>query len=378
MPKILTSRQRWIVPTVIAAGIAAAVLLPPAASAALHPDLPVLTAAQLLVDLDTTTTPDFSGTVVVTANLGLPALPTTSFASTSGAQLQQLETLLVGSHTIKIAYGGKSKQRVAVILSDLSESDVVHNGPDLWTYSSVGDAVTHTSLPADAAGKDATVRSAAPGAAATPSAVAQQALNAVTPSTTVTVDTTAVVAGRPTYQLVLAPKDPTSLIGSVKIAMDSVTHMPLRTQIFAVSNPTTAAFQVAFTDLTVADPPASTFTFTTPPGATVSPIGGGTSKPAADRPQTTSPAESGSTTSGTGWTTVAAGPLPASLSGAQSATGGRQTATSQLDDLLTPVAGGRALNTALVSVLLTDDGRYLVGAVTPATLDKLAAKGLGR
>jgi hypothetical protein len=45
---------------------------------------------------------------------------------------------------------------------------------------------------------------------------------------------------------------------------------------------------------------------------------------------------------------------------------------------MTPVSGafgsGQLLRTALVSVLLLDDGRLLVGAVTPATLEQAAAK----
>ncbi len=43
-----------------------------------------------------------------------------------------------------------------------------------------------------------------------------------------------------------------------------------------------------------------------------------------------------------------------------------------LDSLTTPVEGGRALQTALVSVLLTDDGRVLAGAVP---VDVLVAAG---
>ena len=40
------------------------------------------------------------------------------------------------------------------------------------------------------------------------------------------------------------------------------------------------------------------------------------------------------------------------------------------------VPGGRLLTTALVSILLTDDGRLFVGAVDGASLQKVAATGL--
>jgi hypothetical protein len=41
-------------------------------------------------------------------------------------------------------------------------------------------------------------------------------------------------------------------------------------------------------------------------------------------------------------------------------------------DLLTPVAGGDVLRTSLLSVMLADDGRVLVGAVTPQVLEAAA------
>jgi hypothetical protein len=44
------------------------------------------------------------------------------------------------------------------------------------------------------------------------------------------------------------------------------------------------------------------------------------------------------------------------------------------DTLTTPVPEGRLLSSALLSVLITDDGRVLAGAVPGATLQALAAK----
>ena len=62
---------------------------------------------------------------------------------------------------------------------------------------------------------------------------AAQAIAAITPTTKVSVDDTARVAGRPVYQLVLEPKDTRSLIGKVTIAVDSETSVPLRVQVYA-------------------------------------------------------------------------------------------------------------------------------------------------
>ena len=152
--------------------------------------------------------------------------------------------------------------------------------------------------------------------------------------------------------------------------MDSATHLPLRTQVYSTSNSSTPAFQIGFTSLTLSAPSASTFAFSTPPGATVT----SPSATTKGKPETGAKPEGSVATSGSSWTSVLAGTLPASMTG----TTGKHSANSELDSVLTPVAGGRALNTALVSVLLTNDGRYLVGAVTPATLTKLAAQGLGK
>jgi hypothetical protein len=49
-------------------------------------------------------------------------------------------------------------------------------------------------------------------------------------------------------------------------------------------------------------------------------------------------------------------------------------ASDALDALTTPVDGGRALQTSLLSVLLTDDGRVLAGSVPVDTLVEYAAE----
>jgi hypothetical protein len=70
------------------------------------------------------------------------------------------------------------------------------------------------------------------------------------------------------------------------------------------------------------------------------------------------------TVTGSGWTTVVelpTGKLPKSITG-----------DSLFGELTTAVPGGRALQTSLVSVLFTDDGRVLAGAVPVAALEAAA------
>src|SRR5262249_40522305 len=76
------------------------------------------------------------------------------------------------------------------------------------------------------------------------------------------------VAGQPAYELSLAPKNSSSLIGQITIAVDANNSMPLQVQVFArgASSP---AFQLGFTSISFGMPAASNFAFTPPPGAKV-------------------------------------------------------------------------------------------------------------
>ena len=177
-----------------------------------------------------------------------------------------LTTLVTGSNTMNVWYAGKDRQRFA-LLGQLSENDVIHNGTDLWSYDSTLRVVTHKTLTKDASDKVPTsVASAAP--SLDPQAAAEKALAAIDPTTAVVVDSTARVAGRAAYQLLLSPKDTRSLIGSVRIAIDAATSVPLRVQIFA-AGATSPAFQVGFTSVSFNVPNASVFEFVPPAGATV-------------------------------------------------------------------------------------------------------------
>ncbi|HEY0868930.1 MAG TPA: hypothetical protein VGD55_00885, partial [Acidothermaceae bacterium] len=142
-----------------------------------------------------------------------------------------IETLVTGSNTMNVWYAGPQRQRFA-LLGQLSENDVIHNGTDLWSYDSSSRTVTHETVTGQASDRIGTsIASAAP--SLDPQTAAEKALAAIDPTTTVVVDRTARVAGRAAYQLLLTPKDARSLIGSVRIAVDSATSVPLRVQIFA-------------------------------------------------------------------------------------------------------------------------------------------------
>jgi outer membrane lipoprotein-sorting protein len=365
MASLLRSRRaRWAVPAVAAVALVGVAPLVHAVTASAQGSLPPRTAAQLLVDVSHAKVQALSGTVVETTDLGLPALPT---IAGRGGDAASFSSLVSGSHTMRVWYAGPDQQRLA-LLGQLGESDLVRNGTDLWAWSSQSNTATHWTVPAGEHGTSGTPVSPA-GPAMTPQQAADAALKAIDPTTQVTTDPTATVAGRPAYVLSLVPRDSRSLVGSVRIAIDGATHIPTRVQVFA-RGAAAPAFQVGFTSFSTATPDASVFGFTPPPGATVK----HSTLPAKRAHRTDSSAPSGAspTVVGKGWTTVLVASLPADHQAS-----GQPSQLQGILDKLPTVSGswgsGHLLRSALFSAVLTDDGRVAVGAVAPQQLyDALA------
>ncbi|MET0965629.1 MAG: hypothetical protein ABWZ02_04490 [Nakamurella sp.] len=427
---------RWAVPGAVVAVVLAASGLT-AVVANTTPTLPARSAAELLVDVQTANVAALSGTVVQTADLGLPELP----VQMGGRGSADFTSLVSGSHTLRVWYSGEQQQRLA-LLGTMGESDIVRNGTDVWTWSSADNAATHYQLPArpDGEAEELLPDPAVPGSAAesalamTPQQAADAALAAIDPTTSVTTADNLTVADRDAYELVLAPKvgpDGTaSLIGQVRIAIDAEQHIPLRVQVFA-SGAGTPAFQVGFTKISFETPGPEQFQFAPPPGATVTDATvleaePGQIDPAAPpAPDDASAAEKAAdegepTVIGTGWTSIVMATLPTDAAGldaaapideAAPADGAAPTdgalpskeaeqgeqepaapiepdgsesgppAGAELQSILgalPQVSGtwgsGRVLQSALFSVLLTDDGRVLAGAVAPEALFEAAAQ----
>jgi len=364
-PRFLRSPAlRWAVPVGAVVAIGAGVALT-SGNADAAAQLPPRTAAQLLVDLAKAPERQLSGTVVETAKLGLPELPSVAGGGTS------LQSLVTGSHTARVWYGTDRKARVSLV-GDLAETDVVRNGDDVWLWSSSTREATHYTVKEGQQEPSATP----PAVATDPATAAKQALAAIDPSTQVDVDGTGYVADRPVYELSLAPRDSRSLVGSVRLAVDSETSMPLRVQVFA-RGAQEPAFETGFTDVQFEQPAASIFSFTPPAGAKVTEGGSpaaGAQGPAtrAHRPATgpQHPDAAKPDVVGSGWTAVAVlhGVDPAAL-------GQDETANALLRGTTTvngSFGSGRLLRTALVSVLFVGDTTY-VGAVEPAVLEQAAA-----
>ncbi|MEV6349774.1 sigma-E factor regulatory protein RseB domain-containing protein [Actinoplanes sp. NPDC051851] len=368
---------RWLVPSaaavaVIGGGAAAGTIVASADSA-----LPDRSAAQLLVDLQDAHVDGLSGTVVQSADLGLPGIAGLlgKASGAAGSGTGSLTSLISGSNTARVWYAGEESMRVALV-GGSGETDVIRNGPDLWQWNSADNTGTHLTLPADGSGTTHAVPSTVP---SSPQEAADAALAAIDPTTKVETTGAAKVAGRDAYELVLSPRDTDSLIGQVRLAIDAEQHIPLRVDVYA-KNTTKPAVRVAFEQISFTVPDAEQFTFNPPPNAKITEAGE-TSLPSGSHAASGSPsaAKSGAEVIGKGWTSIFSTTLPDFES--LSKDSGKTAAGSSADldpqallDTLPEVSGswgkGRLLSGSLFSVLITDDGRVLAGAVTPEALYK--------
>lgn len=366
-------RLRWAVPAAVVALLAGAGPIVTSITATARGSLTPRTAAQLLVDVQHAKVAGLSGTVVQTADLGLPSLPS---VGGHGGDSASFSSLVSGSHTLRLWYAGPEHVRLA-LLGQLGESDLVRNGADAWAWSSTDNTATHYSVPSNASASPA--QTPTPDSALTPQRAAEAALKAIDPTTRVTTDPTATVAGRPAYQLQLTPRDPRSLVGAVRIAIDGATHVPTRVQVFA-RGATSPAFEIGFTSFSPSTPPSSVFSFTPPPGATVKQATAPSHGPADLREPKAPAASSPPRVVGSGWTSVVVAPVGSLTSGkaasekSGSAPSGLTSMLKSLPSVSGPWGSGHLLRGTVFSAVLTDDGQLAIGAVAPELLYSALAR----
>ena len=377
-PGTWSRRTRWAVPVGIVTALATAAVVVPGLATA-NPALPTRTAAELLVNLSDAELQPLSGTVVQTARLGLPELPVPPGGTS-------LAALAAGSTTVRVWYGGPDQVRLALV-GPLAETDVIRSGADAWLWTSDTNTAEHLTLPETGPemgpeiGPGPAPTPPVEGGGLTPREAAERALALIDPSTAVSVDGTAEVAGRAVYSLLLRPRDAGSLVREVRVAVDSETWVPLQVQVLAkgASEP---AFETGFTAITFEDPADSVFSFTPPPGATVREHDlGEHMSPAPGEPgDPGDPGDPGEEQTrggaprviGQGWTSVVV--LTGATDLVSASTNPQISALLQAAEPVTgPYGSGRLLRTALVCVLLLDDGRVFIGAVTSEVLEAAAS-----
>ncbi|MFJ4809946.1 LolA family protein [Streptomyces longwoodensis] len=390
---------RYVVPVTVVGVAAATIGLVPALADSGDPDLPKITAQQLIEKIAASDVEQLSGTVKITTDLGLPDLGglAGSLASAGGGAggagdgssadpSARLTELASGTHTLRIAADGPDRQKVS-LLEKAAEYSVIHNGTDVWGYDSATDEVYHSKSPegADAHGKEngRTGAEQAP----TPKEFADQALKAVDGTTSVTVDGTVHVAGRDAYKLLVKPKDADSTVGAISIAVDAKTGLPLKFTLTPKSGGA-AVVDAGFTQVRFAKPAASTFDFTPPKGAKVTEADDA-GHSAADRAKGKGGAGlpggeefgglDGLNVLGDGWDSIATFDTGSGsgLPSASKSSGGEAGAFGDLlgsfgDKATGKFGSGTVFSTRLVNALITDDGKVYVGAVTKDALVKAA------
>lgn len=395
---------RYVVPVTVIGVAAATIGLVPALADSGDPDLPKITAQQLLDKIAASDVEQLSGTVKITTDLGLPDLGGLESGLLSGAAKgddgssadpsAKLTELASGTHTLRVAADGPDRQKVS-LLEHAAEYSVIHNGKNVWGYDSASDEVYHSTVDESAGKASGKAETPVP---ATPKDLTDDALKAVDDTTSVTVDGTVQVAGRDAYKLLVKPKQSGSTVGAISVAVDAETGLPLKFTLTPASGGS-AVVDAGFTKISFARPAASTFDFTAPKGAKV------TEGDAADKgdhgdkgakgAKGAEPAPGhdgfdgfgggiggaagpeGLKVIGEGWTSVAT--FDTGGKGVPSGSGAGGDLGGFLGSLGDKVSGdfgsGTVFSTRLVNALITDDGKVYAGAVTKDALVKAANTG---
>ncbi|GGW91636.1 LolA family protein [Streptomyces lomondensis] len=383
---------RYVVPVTVMGVAAATIGLVPALADSGDPDLPKITAQQLIEKIAKSDVEQLSGTVKISTDLGLPNLGGLESSLMSGAAgrgeggssadpTAKLTELASGTHTLRVAADGPEKQKLS-LLENAAEYSVIHNGKDVWGYDSKSNEVYHGTVSESPKGD----KERQP--PALPKDFAEEALKAVDDTTSVTVDGTAQVAGRDAYKLLIKPKQSGSTVGAVTVAVDAKTGMPLKFTLTPASGGA-AVVDAGFTQVSFAKPAASNFDFTPPKGAKVTEEkeAGKDFDEKSDKGEARRHAPKsgddlgkgldGMKTIGEGWNSIAV--FDTGGEGMPSGEAGGGELGGFMDSLGDKVTGkfgsGTVFSTRLVNALMTDDGKVYVGMVTKDALVKAADAG---
>ncbi|MEU3774470.1 DUF2092 domain-containing protein [Streptomyces sp. NPDC032472] len=403
---------RYAVPVAVAGVAAATVAMVPAFANAGSPDLPKVTAQQLIEKIAASDVQQLSGSAKISTDLGLPGFASGLLGGAGGGGVSggsadpqdKIAQLASGTHTVRVAADGPDRQKLTFV-DGKDEYSIVHNGADVWGYDSKANEVWHEKDPeaAKSAGQDH--KKTADRLAASPQQIAQEVIQSAGPTTDISVGDTAQVAGRDAYQLVLKPKHGGSTVGSVKIAVDAKNGVPLRVQLLAAEGGK-PVLDAGFTKVDFAKPAADTFAFTPPKGAKVTEGKADEAKGGADKggpghhgkefkgldafpglgaitggaggPGGAGGEHGGAKVLGEGWSAIARIDTGAgrSLKDIENDKNAPKEAKQFLNSLGDKVKGsfgeGRLFKTRLVNALITDDGKVYVGAVTKDALVQAA------
>lgn len=331
-------------------GAAGLSLLAMPAGAGQPPTLPDVSPEALVEQVLTSKPGAFGGTVEVDNKLGLPSI----------AEIPQLAD---GKHSARIWTDGDGRFRAA-LPNGQSEQTIVNDGTTTWAWNSADNEVTKSEHKADEP-KPADEKAKS----VDPAEAAKQIVGLTKEFSEISVDGTARVANRAAYELVLTPKaSEKTLIREVRVAVDSELKMPLRVAVLT-NGTSEPAGTVGFSEINVGPQDSKLFEFTPPANAKVT-------TPEAKEQRADRKPELGLEQAlqgedpqifGTGWDTVVGARIPA-----QAMTQVPAEAQGLVDKFTKKVSGawgsGQLFTTKVATVLISDDGRVVAGAVPEQVL----------
>ncbi|GAA3848643.1 LolA family protein [Streptomyces sedi] len=260
--------RRAGLPVAVLAGVAAiGVGVWPALASDGSPDLPEMTAEELVVLVAESDTAQLSGTVRVESDLGVPDMGGLAEGVLGGLDgpAGRLASLAAGESTLRVAMDGPDRQRLALV-DGPDEFAVIHNGDQLWAYDSTENVVFRADL-ADVEGQTSDEgETEAWMGDLTPQEAAERLLAEADRDAEIAMDGTGRVAGRDVYQLSIEPRDENIPLASARISVDAETGVPLAARAESTGGQTV---DVAFSQVDFAVPAGGAFEFSPPEGAEV-------------------------------------------------------------------------------------------------------------
>ncbi|MBP2476429.1 outer membrane lipoprotein-sorting protein [Crossiella equi] len=361
------------------AGVAGLALLASPAGAGAAPSLPSVSAEDLVQSVLTTTPPALGGTVSVTNNLGLPAIPGLPQAG-------------AGESKLRVWTDGAGRSRFSLPQGQ-DEKTIVRDGTTVWSWDSAERKVTKTTIDPKKLEEHKAEFDKKKVEPTDPASASRELVNLVRQQSDLSVDGTAEVAGRAAYELVLTPKpNERTLLRGVRVAVDAEKRIPLRVTVLS-NGSTDPALQIGFSQLNVGAQDENLFKFTPPAGATVEEQKAedkakqheGREKPSQQElDKAKAELEKAFKVVGEGWDTTVVGKLPQQAlkpadgqqserrEGRRGGDGAAANPLAMVQQLGKAVNGawgsGWVIETKVGTALVTSDGRFAVGAVPQQVL----------
>ncbi|TAN24795.1 MAG: hypothetical protein EPN30_06215 [Actinomycetota bacterium] len=345
------SKVLYAAPLAIASSALAVSLIAPQIARASTSNLAPVSPTQLVSWIKSTSPIPLSGTVTGTTSFPVP--------SASLLNSSNPESGLSGSSTesYNVWANGSGSFRSQQVSAG-AEKDLYVTPGSAWLWNSAN--LTATNEQRQGSDSNGYSSGSKPGGA-TPGATASEIVSKLSAYSALSVSGSTMVAGRPAFTLTLVPTASDSLIGSIQIAVDGQTHMPVQVQVFPKGSNSPAA-SLGFVTLTFAPQPSSIFSFTPPSGAKVI---NGVQSSASNGNQPGS--GSGTKVVGKGFDSVA---IVTAAPKATSVLGGF---VKSLPTISTPAGSAHLYSTPIFEALILPNGTIVAGAVDTSRLIQVAS-----